>query len=287
MMEPRCAPGVKHTEGTCYSLEKLVKIAYAYNQKWMHQSAKGENLGFKKINIRHDKPYLLSELEKRLKEVCGRDQTCWIKQDFVKKLNDVDISQMTFRPDGPQGQFEWLSTTHIEDVLSQYEHVNKKFLFLGAVPMDFDNLPVLGIKNLDFRKLHESGNTKIGIVFNTDEHYKPGQHWVAAFANLDKKQVYYFDSTGQKPEKRVIKFLARVAKHLFQKYNSRYMSDLTIKYNPVAHQKGNSECGVYCLNFIIRLLNGESFEEIVNRKLSDAEVNMCRKVYFKNTKFAK
>lgn len=98
-----CAPGVKEVQGTCFSLEQLVKIAYAYNQKWMTESSHGKRLPFSKIVVKYDKPYLLKELEARLAHLCGRDHACWIEQNFIKTLQDIDISKFTFRPKGPQG----------------------------------------------------------------------------------------------------------------------------------------------------------------------------------------
>ena len=54
-----------------------------------------------------------------------------------------------------------------------------------------------------------------------------------------------------------------------------------IKFNSIRHQYKNSECGVYSINFILRLLKGESFEHICNNITKDDEVNECRPVYFR------
>lgn len=277
----RCAPGVKPSYGSCFTLEQLVKIAWAFNQQWM------ENNEHRKINIRHDKKYLLQELRSRLIGPCGDNEACWLEQNFVKMLNDVDISRFTLRPHGPSGRFQWLSTTHIEDVLAQYEKVYNDFLFLGAVPMDFRDLPSLGLSDLDYNWLESKGYTKLGVVFNTDEHWKPGQHWVAAYTDIRSGQVYYFDSTGSRPEVRVTWYLAQNTHHIIKTPTCplNRFSALDIRYNMTPHQRGNTECGVFCVNFIIRLLNGESFDQISNRRLSDKEVNYCRQVYFRNTLF--
>ena len=50
------------------------------------------------------------------------------------------------------------------------------------------------------------------------------------------------------------------------------------------HQQGNSECGVYSINFILRLLKGKSFDHITSKRLSDEKVNKCRNVYFNKNK---
>jgi Ulp1 family protease len=53
-----------------------------------------------------------------------------------------------------------------------------------------------------------------------------------------------------------------------------------IQHNKIRHQQKGSECGVYSINFILRLLKGETFDEITNNITLDEEVNKCRKVYF-------
>lgn len=58
-------------------------------------------------------------------------------------------------------------------------------------------------------------------------------------------------------------------------------SVLEVKFNDVQHQRKNSECGVYSVNFIVERLNGKSFEDIVNNIVPDEEMNKKRKVYFR------
>ena len=55
-----------------------------------------------------------------------------------------------------------------------------------------------------------------------------------------------------------------------------------IKYNTKQHQFRNSECGVYSINFIVRLVNGEPYTSIVENITKDEEMNKFRKEYFRN-----
>ena len=55
-----------------------------------------------------------------------------------------------------------------------------------------------------------------------------------------------------------------------------------VRYNKKQHQFKNSECGVYSMNFIIRLLNGETFDNIIGNITKDEAMNECRQVYFRN-----
>jgi len=302
--QEKCAPGKDFTDGSCLTLESLQKIVENYN--------KTNN---DTININLDKAEIVKELENKLKNKCN-EQTCWLRLDIVKKLEDEDIDNNTFRPKGPTKKYEWLSTNHINDVVEQYMNVHKDFLFLGAVPYDFDDLAVLGISNLNFANIEKEGKHKIGMVINLDEHYKSGSHWVALYTDLKKNQIYFFDSVGKVPGKRIRKFVNRVTKYL---YNKKYHKNLPIndvisklksikntkgdinkdeplaqhlknllgggidvRYNMKQHQFENSECGVYSINFIVRLVSGESFDNIVNNITSDEEMNKNREEYFRN-----
>ena len=67
--------------------------------------------------------------------------------------------------------------------------------------------------------------------------------------------------------------------------NKKYIKNIDefdINYNNIRHQFGGSECGVYSINFILRLLKGEEFNGIIKNITLDDEVNKCRKVYFQN-----
>ena len=47
------------------------------------------------------------------------------------------------------------------------------------------------------------------------------------------------------------------------------------------HQYGNSECGVYSINFILRLLKGKSFEDITKKLIPDKMMTDYRSFLFR------
>ena len=61
------------------------------------------------------------------------------------------------------------------------------------------------------------------------------------------KTYYFFDSYGVVPEKRVRRYLRRVAVYYMNKTKKRPV----VEYNRIRHQFENSECGVYSINFIL------------------------------------
>jgi hypothetical protein len=301
--QTKCAPSKKYDDGSCFTLESLKEIAENYNKK-------NKN----KIDLDLSKADLVKELEDRLTNKCS-EQTCWLRLDIAKAL-DEDIKDNTFRPEGPAKKYEWLSTTHINEVISQYHKVHDDFYFLGAVPLDFDNIPVLGIKNLNLDELVKNGKTKIGLVINHDEHWKTGSHWVGLFIDLKKNGIYYFDSVGVPPLKLIKKFITRIAKYMYlKKYNERlpvnnvlkifkslqkiqnarlnkvlnekkYLKNLVenfdIRYNNIQHQFNNSECGVYSINFILDMVEGNKFDDVIHNIKKDEIMNTNRKIFFRN-----
>ena len=301
--QTKCAPSKKYNDGSCFTLEALKEIATNYNNK-------NKN----KIDLNLSKNELVEELKDKLSNKCS-EQTCWLRLDIAKALDD-DIKENTFRPEGPNKKYEWLSTTHINDVISQYQTVHTDFNFLGAVPLDFDNIQVLGIKNLNFDNLIKEGKTKIGLVINHDEHWKSGSHWVGLFIDLKKNGIYYFDSVGSPPLKLIKKFITRVAKYMYskkynetlpvnnvlkifksiqdlpqsklnkvlneKKYIKHLVEDFDIRYNNIQHQFDNSECGVYSINFILDMVEGKKFDDVINNIKKDEKMNANRKILFRN-----
>jgi hypothetical protein len=303
IINQKCAPSKKFTDNSCLTHESLKKIAREYNKK-------------NKLNLYIDedlpKKELVHELEKKLSDVCS-NHVCWLRHKILQNLNDPDIIENTFRPKGPSRKYEWLSNFDIENVVNQYTSLYNDFIFLGALPYDFEDINIFGISKLNFEELEQQNKHKIGMVINLDEHYKGGSHWVSLYVDLEKYQIYFFDSVGKKPYKRIRKFINKILKYLYyKKYNQQlYVKDILhsinrykenknieyvydneyiynilknfdIKYNNIQHQFKNSECGVYSINFITRLLDGETFENIINNPTSDDKMNEFRKLYFYN-----
>lgn len=276
--DAKCAPKHKFEENSCIPLHMLIKMAEAYNIVDKSNPIR-LLISLETLNPKKYKKYLINEFIKRLSKVCNNQQ-CWIKQEFIKKMNIDDsyyLKKKVFRPKGPNGQFTWLNTFNINDVMEQYEDKYPEFKFFGAVPIDFDELSQIELSSdYNYDDLIKKGIYKIGVVFNLDEHNKPGSHWVAAYCNLKDGQVYYFDSYGYKPEKRIRKFLRSVAKYVQNKTGK----DPIVNFNRVRHQYDSYDCGVYSINFIQRLLDGETFEGITENNTLDKEMNKKRNDYF-------
>ena len=287
-MDKRCAPGKKYENGSCFIMNEILVLCKAYNK---------HNVNDQIDTYNKSKKQLIMSLTNKLNNVCN-DQICWLKQDFVKNLNDnVKNKLMTsvFRPEGPgsYGNFKWLNTTNINEVMTQYETIYKDYKWFGALPADFNDI-YMYIKNIDLSQLLNDNINQLGFVFNHDTSRQSGSHWVALYVNISKLNIYYFDSYGYKPKKEVVKLIHKLTAQLHKIKKKEFKqffftnkkkfnpSEIDVRYNEIRHQYKNSECGVYSMNFILRLLKGESFFDITNNITKDDDVNKCREVYFTN-----
>jgi hypothetical protein len=274
----KCGASMRYEEESCIPLDYLVIMANQYNK--LHPTK------FIDLDERHEvmdpskyKKYLVNAFTDRFSDICN-DQKCWLKQKFIENVNK-DYQKLFFVPDGPnKGSTEWLSTTHIDDVMKQYTHKYNNFKYLGTVPIDFDKLPKYGIHNLDFDNLLKNNKTKIGCVFNLDRHDQSGSHWVGMFSDLskDKQQIYFFDSYGIKAREEIRLLMKRICEFLKNKYNTP--NDIDYRHNKIRHQFKGSECGVYSMHFILRLLEGKTFDKVTNNVVKDDIMNKYRDKFF-------
>lgn len=273
----QCAPHLNFENNSCISLQILVKMAEAYNKKYPENTIK-LNQTQEMMSPKKYKKYLLYQFKKKVPE-CDT-QKCWTKQDFMGKLDSKIKKQLqkeTFRPESPEGKFTWLNTTNIDEVMHQYELKHADFKYLGTVPLDFADLDYYPFKNINFEKLIHSGKTKLGAVFNMDYSNMSGSHWCGLFINFGENGVYYSDSYGVPPPKEIMNFMKKVA--VFMKGSGNNVKP-AVKYNTKRHQRGGNACGMYSINFVLRLLEGQKFEDICEKRIADEDVNEYRNIYF-------
>jgi len=270
-MTDYCSPSKQPVNNTCYNLNELLEIVYAYNDYIKNNTLCYKNKCIEPLpitNIQLNIPYLHDELKKRLSVFC-KSEYCWIELDFINNIKNTKIKNSilysTFKPKSLSSKTTWLSTLDINDILHQYEELySPQFKFLGAQPSDFSKIVKINWNNL--KKYNY-----VGIVFNTDIHSAPGQHWLAIFINNHLKTVEYFDSLGKLPNKHIMSFL----KH-FKNYE--------FTFNKRVHQKGGSNCGIYSCYFIIQRLKGIHFHDINKKLISDKMMTNYRDILFRPKK---
>jgi len=279
-----CAPGVEGTKESCYTLDDLRLIADAYNTRYPNDKIPK--------NIIDDGNFekLYNIVDEKMKS-CNSDEICFSKKvgltdEFVKNI---------FKPVGPVNE-EWLSNIDIANVMEQYERCFDHFTFYGPCssdlflsqvkqifdfPIDFSDM-VSGIKIDDSNETRKNKKNKpdkklIGIIFNTDPHTKGGAHWVTlAISNMDDMVYFdYFDSVGKMPNDNIAKSIVELIEKCINHYPSK---KIHFRVNRTQHQNENSECGVYSIMHILKMLNGEKWENIIKDVITDKEIQKLRAV---------
>jgi len=273
-----CSPKDKNEikNFTCYTENSLFKL----RDKW---------------NIRHpyekittnDPKEIHKLLANYLSNVCNKE-SCWLKQNHEFGKLDEDFKD-SFAPESPhewkKNPNEWLSSIDIIKVMKQYEKAYKCFDFIGPSPIDFDKKKVYGecvweeLCNFNLKQQIKEGKTKVGIIFNTDPHNKPGEHWISMFINIKKGKIFFFDSVGRKAPPEIMQFVEKIkmqGQQLNPKINFTYDEN-----HPIEHQYGNTECGIYSIFFIVHMLEDKLTEHYLKTHiLKDKYMEKFRKIYF-------
>lgn len=287
-----CAPHrMKRYErdGSCMTYEEMLLIGRLYNK-----NNKNDKIPW---SVLRSKEQLKQELSKRLSECKGHDEYCWIQHPVVS--SDQNVNQQlknSFRPLKPKSwsanSREWLNTYDIMRVMKQYELQHKHFKFIGVFPMDFAK-PITHnecvskeLCKFNVASLLKAGKTDFGIVFNTDYHDEPGEHWVAVYCSLDftnkKFGICYYDSGSDPIKDEIRQLFITVKTQVRNLYGDKASKSFRTKYNNVQHQFKNTECGMFSMFFIIACLENKqmTYHQIRQNIGHDDDINKFRDVFY-------
>ena len=221
------------------------------------------------------------------KSRCNTER-CWLEKSQINSQRKQGIAKKFFRPTMPDEWVNdpdmWLDSNNISDVMKQYEETYPHFKFFGTNPIDFsapdpynqeaaEEKKCLNdsICKMNLKELASEGKTQLGFIYNLDPSNKGGSHWIASFTDIPGHRTYYFDSYGMKAPPQIARFM-----------RSLTLQDPKMKlgYNARRFQYGSTECGMYSLYFLIRMLEGDSFKTFCRRAPRDAEMLALRKWIF-------
>ena len=279
-----CSPLKKNNKVSCLDHHLLKKVAVILNKY---------DYG---IRLYTGKKKLHDEISNKIYQETKCDkESCWKDiRIIINELNDddKDLFENSFRPDMPKEWDDnpnaWLSTININNVMEQYEDAYPKFQYLGANPIDFNkkinkNKCVSNeLCNINIKEIKKDKKECLGMVFNTAPHNKSGQHWFSLYIDLkginikDKPCIYYFDSLALKPKEEVVKFVKKVQKQC----SEIRKKDIDFLYNDIKHQHKDTECGVYCLHFLVSMLKGQDFKKYIKHKRSDKQIEKFREFFY-------
>jgi hypothetical protein len=226
-----------------------------------------------------------NELKMKLKDSCNNEM-CWIDKTFDSGVKNK-IKKKLFAPKTPEtwkrNINEWLSSSDILNVMQQYEDAYRNFKFFGPAPIDFNSEIYNGkcvwpeICNINIKKLIKGGYDNLGFIFNTDKHYQSGSHWIALYVDIKRKVIFFFDSNGT-PQCYEISELISSIKSQCLKLNIKLKE---MNNHGFTHQYSNTECGMYCLYFIVSILTRKNnFNYFKTKRIPDKKVEEFRNIYF-------
>lgn len=296
-----CAKGIGD-KISCMNIDNLKTISEAYNKEMLKQHKKEKDYISIEIIESNDKKMILDEL---LNKLNCKDELCILKQKFIDNIYNNRFIYEKFKPEGPLNN-EWLSNWDIDYHMIRFQNYYPCFLYTGTVSIDFNQKKMFNIyknifnKKSEYNKMscfyhftdsctvpeHSSGLSRyekkincIATIYNTSKRSEPGQHWIATFIkkmNDGEIKMFFFDSVGSKPPSEIKNFFKLLENKLF--INNK----IDKRFNNIQHQFKNSECGVYCIDFIDNMIsNPNSFESYILRKTADDEMQKNRFHYFR------
>lgn len=215
-------------------------------------------------------------LEKHFQVQEGQELS-FLKALPLSDAEKQELEKTYLRPAQPSKWKEdpdmWLDSLNIESVMKQYEEAYPSFEFMGPFPIDFaapDPYNTTGgekkclireICGLRIQDALKQGTKSIGIIYNLDPHFKDGSHWVANYVDIPGHKCYYFDSYGYEPPKQIATFM---------KWLTTQDPKMKLMYNARRFQFQGSECGMYSMYFIIRMLSGDLFRPFCRKQPRDS-----------------
>jgi hypothetical protein len=246
-----------------------------WNKRYPDSKIKSNNIG----NIK-------KQLKVKLGDSCNNEM-CWIDKTFGDKVKEKIKTQL-FAPKTPNSWKsnlnEWLSSTDILNVMKQYEEAYPNFKFFGPAPIDFDSRKYNNkcvwpeICNINIKTLIDQHIDNIGFIFNTDKHYQSGSHWIALYVDLNRQIIFFFDSNGSVQPKEISVLIDKIKSQcLEQSITLKEMNN-----HGFTHQRSNTECGMYCLYFIVNCLTKKNinFELFKTERIPDKKMEEFRSIYF-------
>jgi hypothetical protein len=249
-----CHPKIGRLNHCLHDPQTLEKMRQRFNAQYPSQPI-----------VTNESISIWNALRNAFYDKCKEREKCWVQQ-----LNNPVNPNDYFVPPHPSSwkmdPNTWLTNHDIQHVLKQYETACPDFQSLGPTPIDFDkrSSPDQCVDDMlchfELDKWLSSSKTKFGIVFNLSPHTEEGSHWVAQYMDIDPnvanhRMVFYFDSNGEGTPRQIRKFNTKILKQAHQAGFPIHPENVHV--NKKAHQKTDTECGMYVLYFIITMLTGK------------------------------
>lgn len=209
--------------------------------------------------------------EAKTKSGC-KTEACLHESPFIEHSE----LEERFKPKGPWNSLRWLSNRDIERVLESWKG---RYTRMFIVPFQMINFYEYGgeLAKLDFSKVPEYD--QLCCVLNTDKYGGSGKHWICIYIDNAGGTVEYFDSAGGTTPESVTRFLITAVIELSKLTGKKYKD---INVTSMQHQKKDSECGVYCLFYIIARMSGVPYRFFEHQRVPDSDMENFRSFLFRH-----
>lgn len=198
-----------------------------------------------------------------------------------------------------------LTNSHIDKTLDQWELNFGDFCNVGFTMLNFSTyhglpqqlieaLPLLlAGKPVTFKhadvggELRQKGpppRRRFSIVVNSDKLGGAGKHWTCLFIDLTKPAatIEFFNSSGNPPYPEILDWVELFRAAAMSLPSHPCTSIQFVPVTSIRHQKGGTECGVYCLNYIDQRLQGISSDHFKHVEVPDEKMTAFRTKVFRS-----
>ena len=236
----KCAPGVKR-KGVCFDTETIKH----YIEKVM------------KVRVPKSRKACITLVKGYMKKKYGcDDETCWDKHSSIFRK----VIKKTHKPDARWTERDpAVSNYDLFNIMRQYADLDPNFSYLGDWDFDIYHFKK-DIARLK-KKLDETTDVPYrGMVFSFwGKKLKLFRHWTCVVFDKKKGVIQFFDSNGDIKVRLGIVPTIDVLKSLVGDEYTHYV------YNVFVAQLDPNNCGIFCVDFIINMKNGVSYETYIKR----------------------
>lgn len=200
-------------------------------------------------------------------------------QDFIGEKKCREILLTKYKIEGPYNTDEWLSNEMIDDIFYQWR-VNSDKLYNGKT---FLNILCQAIDFYHYQNRLRNLTTYdvlpydlCACVLNTDVISGPGKHWICFVINNRKKEILFFNSSGNIAPPSLQLLLTNIWFAFKSNHGIEYVFKNVVD---TQLQKSNTECGVWCLIFVRSQLLGYDYNWIFTQ--TDEKILECRRQLFR------
>lgn len=246
------------------------------------------------------------KVEKLKDKMNCSDEICIVMKSKLDNDEKNSLLFKYFKPIASVDPNDWLSNLQVDQIQEQMCKIYDHYYYSCIHMIDFHMIDhkhiekdFVNIKDIDFVKelngdvisTKEKPLKTYGVIFNTDPHYKAGQHWFAIFKDFRKKgtiddpyTIEYFNSAGDPLEPKCREYLKDLADNISMRTKKNCVY---VRVTDIEHQKPTTgNCGVYALYYIYSRINNKSADYFNKEafKITDEMMEDFRKKIFNDEK---